>query len=181
MKHNKSKRMCEHIMEMKDITAQLKSLEIEISESFIVHFIFNSLPAEYGPFKISYNTHKEKWSINELLIMCVQEEERLKYENLENAHFVTHKKGKGAEIKWKKDGQVSFKPYGNKDACFFFKKKGHKKLNCLKYKKWLEKKANLISLVCYESNFIDTHHNTWWIDLGTTSLPTSSRKINISQ
>jgi hypothetical protein len=22
--------------------------------------------------------------------------------------------------------------------------------------------------VCYESNFIDTHHNTWWIDSGTT-------------
>ncbi|XP_059450912.1 uncharacterized protein LOC132181688 [Corylus avellana] len=146
MKHDKSRSVREHIMEMRDIAAQLKSLEIEISESFLVHFILNSLPVEYGPFKISYNTHKEKWSINELLTMCVQEEERLKHENLESAHFVTHKKGKGkkgkgAEIKWKKDGQASFKPYGNKDACFFCKKKGHKKKDCLKYKKWLEKKG----------------------------------------
>jgi hypothetical protein len=69
---------------------QLKSLEIEILESFLVNFILNSLLVEYGPFKISYNTHKEKWSINELLTMCVQEEERLKHENLESAHFVTH-------------------------------------------------------------------------------------------
>jgi uncharacterized 2Fe-2S/4Fe-4S cluster protein (DUF4445 family) len=64
MKHNKSRGVCEHIMEMRDIAAQLKSLETEISESFVVHFILNSLLAEYGPFKISYNTHKEKWSIN---------------------------------------------------------------------------------------------------------------------
>ena len=58
-------------MEMRDIVVQLKSLEIEMSESFLVHFILNSLPSEYGPFKISYNIHKEKWSINELLTMCV--------------------------------------------------------------------------------------------------------------
>ncbi|RVW51338.1 hypothetical protein CK203_075501 [Vitis vinifera] len=72
MKFNGTKGVREHIMEMRDIVAQLKSLEIEMSESFLVHFILNSLPSKYGPFKISYNTHKEKWSINELLTMCVQ-------------------------------------------------------------------------------------------------------------
>ena len=51
-----SKNLCEHIMEMRDMVAQLKSLEVEISESFLVHFILNSLPSEFGPFKISYNT-----------------------------------------------------------------------------------------------------------------------------
>ena len=65
-------------MEIRDIAAQLKSLEVEISNSFLVHLILNSLPIEYGPFKISYNTHKEAWPVNELLAMCVQEEERLK-------------------------------------------------------------------------------------------------------
>ncbi|RVW97572.1 Retrovirus-related Pol polyprotein from transposon TNT 1-94 [Vitis vinifera] len=64
----------EHIMEMRDIVAQLKKLEVEMSESFLVHFILNTLPPQYGPFKISYNTHKDKWSINELMTMCVQEE-----------------------------------------------------------------------------------------------------------
>ncbi|PKI36970.1 hypothetical protein CRG98_042671 [Punica granatum] len=32
----------------------------DISEAFLVHFILNSLPAEYGTFKISYNTRKEE-------------------------------------------------------------------------------------------------------------------------
>ena len=67
----------EHIMQMRDIATQLKKLEIDMSESFLVHFILNTLPHQYGPFKISYNTHKDKWSINELMTMCVQEEERL--------------------------------------------------------------------------------------------------------
>ena len=77
MKFNGTKGVCEHKMEMRDIVAQLKSLEIKMFESFLVHFILNSLPFEYGSFKISYNTHKEKWSIKELLTMCVQEEGRL--------------------------------------------------------------------------------------------------------
>ena len=42
------------------------------------------------------------------------------------------------------------------------------KKDCLKYKKWLEKKGNLISLVCYESFFVETPNNTWWIDSGST-------------
>ena len=62
-----------HIMEMRDIVAQLKKLEIEMSESFLVRFILNTFPPQYGPFKISYNTHKDKWSINESMTMCVQE------------------------------------------------------------------------------------------------------------
>ncbi|RVW36520.1 Retrovirus-related Pol polyprotein from transposon TNT 1-94 [Vitis vinifera] len=74
----------EHIMEMKDIVAQLKKLEVEMSESFLVHFILNTLPPQYGPFKISYNTHKDKWSINKLMTMCVQEEGRLLMEQGES-------------------------------------------------------------------------------------------------
>ena len=66
-----------HIMKMQDLAAQLKKLEVDISESFLVHFILYTLPSQYGPFKISYNTHKDKWSINELMTMCVQEEESL--------------------------------------------------------------------------------------------------------
>lgn len=33
----------EHIMQMKDIAAQLKNLEVEKSESFLVHYILNTL------------------------------------------------------------------------------------------------------------------------------------------
>ena len=71
MKHDKSRGVCDRIMEMRDIFAKLKSLEVDIFESFLVHFIPNSLLTNYGPFKMSYNIHKDKWSINELLTMCV--------------------------------------------------------------------------------------------------------------
>ena len=155
---DKSRSVREHIMEMRDIVAKLKSLKVEISESFLVHFILNSLPSEYTPFKISYNTHKEEWSINELLTMRVQENERLKHETPESVHLVTHgrgntKKGKGKSVLMKKDG--------NKDKCRFCKKKGHWKKDCLKYKKWLEKKGNL-TFVCYESNFTEVSDNAWF-------------------
>ena len=34
----------EHIMQIRDIVAQLKTLEVEMSDSFLVHFILNTLP-----------------------------------------------------------------------------------------------------------------------------------------
>ncbi|KAL5777234.1 hypothetical protein ACOSP7_010160 [Xanthoceras sorbifolium] len=65
------KGVLEHIMQMRDIAAQLKKLKVDMSESFLVHYILNTLPQQYEPFKISYNIHKDKWSINELMTMCV--------------------------------------------------------------------------------------------------------------
>ena len=82
----------EHIMEMRDIVAQLKTLEVHMSNTFLVHYILNTLPRQYGPFKISYNTHKEKWLINELLTMCVQEEGRMLMEQGESVMLVINVK-----------------------------------------------------------------------------------------
>ncbi|KAK4342242.1 hypothetical protein RND71_038058 [Anisodus tanguticus] len=49
----------EHIMKMRDLAAQLKTLKVEMSEIFLVHYILNSLPIQYDRFKFSYNTHKD--------------------------------------------------------------------------------------------------------------------------
>ena len=54
------RRVCDHIMRMRDISAQLKTLKVNTSETFLVHFLLNTLPQQYSPFKISYNTHKDK-------------------------------------------------------------------------------------------------------------------------
>ena len=83
------KGVSEHIMEMRDITTQLKGLEVDMSKTFLVHYILNTLPKQYGPFKISYNTHKDKCSINKLLTMSVQEEGRLFMNQGESAMLVT--------------------------------------------------------------------------------------------
>ncbi|XP_059636200.1 uncharacterized protein LOC132278428 [Cornus florida] len=134
MKHMGDKEVREHIMEMRDIAAQMNSLEFTFSETNLVQFILNSLLAEFGPFKISYNTHKEKWSVNELFTMCVQEEGRLNQEKLESAYLVTHRNGhikKG--VQFKKKGNASTSKVDDKGIikCFFCKKKGHMKRNVL--------------------------------------------------
>ena len=54
--------------------------------------------------------------------------------------------------------------------CFFCKMKGYMKKDCMKHKVWLEKKCISFSFICYESNFINFNHNTWWIDYGSTIL-----------
>ena len=117
-------------MEMRDMSAQLKSLEVDIFESFLVHFILNSLPSEYSPFKISYNTHKDKWSVNELLTMCVQEAKKLKRKKPLSAHMATHDKGNAKRgnhaQKLKKKNKLSMKK-NDKDDCFFYKKSGNMK------------------------------------------------------
>ena len=42
------------------------------------------------------------------------------------------------------------------------------KKKCLKFQKWLEKKGNPTSFVCYESNMVNVNTNTWWIDSRST-------------
>ena len=120
----------QHIMQMRDIAAQLKTLEVEMSKSFLVHYILNALPHQYGPFKISYNTHKDKWSINELLTMCVQEEGRLTMELGESALMATEEKDQ-KQVKKKGKGKIPPQDGIKKEQkCFHCKKKEHiKKLH----------------------------------------------------
>ncbi|KAK3023879.1 hypothetical protein RJ639_042895 [Escallonia herrerae] len=111
LKYSGSNGVHEHILRMNDMASQLKGLDMEISEGFLVHFIMTSLPAQFGPFKINYNTQKEKWNMSELISMCVQEEERLKSEQPDSAHvaIIGPSKGKG-----KKFGKGNVQ--GNKSA-----------------------------------------------------------------
>ncbi|XP_057483788.1 uncharacterized protein LOC130770362 [Actinidia eriantha] len=111
-----------------------------MSESFLVHYILCTLPQQYGPFKISYNTHKDKWSINELLTMCVQEEGRLGMEEGEKVNFTIQGKKKRDQAKNK--GKIPAQSDIKKESkCFFCKKKGHMKKDCSKFKSWLDKKG----------------------------------------
>jgi gag-polypeptide of LTR copia-type len=59
-KYNGTSGVCEHITMMNDMAVKLKGMDKTISEGFLVHFIMTSLPAQFGHFKINYNTHKEK-------------------------------------------------------------------------------------------------------------------------
>ena len=89
MKYDGHSGVCEHIMKMSSMTSQLKGMDMEIFEGFLVHFIMTSHPSQFGPFKINDNTQKDKWKMSELISMCVQEEERLKVKRPDIAHLTT--------------------------------------------------------------------------------------------
>ena len=102
MKYKGKSNIREYIMEMSNLASKLKALKLELGEDLLVHLVLISLPAHFGQFKVSYNTQKDKWSINELISHCVQEEERLQRDKPESAHLSStsqnnkRKKTKGA-------------------------------------------------------------------------------------
>ncbi|XP_070017023.1 uncharacterized protein [Nicotiana sylvestris] len=69
IKFDGSRSMQNHIIEMTNIAARLQTLGMKVDDSFLVQFILNSLPPEYGPFQINYNTIKDKWNVSELSSM----------------------------------------------------------------------------------------------------------------
>ena len=58
-------------MEMSNLFTRLRVLKLELSNDVLVHLVLISLPAQFSLFKISYNTQKEKWTLNELIAQCV--------------------------------------------------------------------------------------------------------------
>ena len=60
MKFDDSRTMHQHVIEITNIATRFKTLRMTVNENFLVQFILNSLPSEYGPFQMSYNTMKDK-------------------------------------------------------------------------------------------------------------------------
>jgi hypothetical protein len=60
MKFDGTRGIQEHVLEMINLAAELKTLRMNVDEFFLVQFILNSLPSQYGPFQINYNTMKDK-------------------------------------------------------------------------------------------------------------------------
>ena len=85
--------------------------------------------------------HKDKWSINELLSMCVQEEEKLLMEEDKRVNLTTFEKNKRNQV--------------NQKEIFLLIKTG-----CPKIKNWLEKKGTSFAFVYYESYIVNVNHNT---------------------
>eukprot|EP00268_Persea_americana_P028866 TRINITY_DN27998_c0_g1_i3.p1 TRINITY_DN27998_c0_g1~~TRINITY_DN27998_c0_g1_i3.p1 ORF type:complete len:100 (+),score=18.42 TRINITY_DN27998_c0_g1_i3:179-478(+) len=50
MKFDGTRSMHEHVIEMTNLATKLKNLGLSVDEAFLVQFILNSLPPQYGPF-----------------------------------------------------------------------------------------------------------------------------------
>ncbi|CAJ2664638.1 unnamed protein product [Trifolium pratense] len=159
----------EYIMEMSNLASKLKALKLELPDDLIVHLVLISLPAHFGQFKVSYNTQKDKWSLNELISHCVQEEERLKREKTESAHLVTGSQNKRKKAAGNFSKNKKAKEQHKESTCFFCKKAGHMKKDCSKYAAWREKKGNFFTFVCSEINLVSVPKDTWWVDSGATT------------
>ncbi|CAA7390566.1 unnamed protein product [Spirodela intermedia] len=124
-------------------------MKITILDTFLVHYILQTLPVEYDHFKVSYNIHKNKWSMNDLMTKCVQEEERQVASQLDKINImnmVTYRSkncaSKGNMIKknLEKNHKLDVtKSSISKVKCFSCKKSNHLKKKCSKYEVWLIK------------------------------------------
>ncbi|XP_044475754.1 uncharacterized protein LOC123203468 [Mangifera indica] len=95
MKYDGSRTMHDHVLEMINLATKLRTLGMNVDEYFLVQFILNSLsPKQYGPFQMNYNTIKDKWNVNELTNMLIQEETRLKIQKTHSVHLISHQEAR---------------------------------------------------------------------------------------
>lgn len=176
MRYDGSRTMNDHVIKMTNLTTKSRNLGMNLDDSFVVQFVLNSLPTQYGPFQINNNTIKDKWDINEMQSKLVEEECRLNKQNGYVAHLVTKGVGKkkfGKGIKGKPAKSGSSQPVIKNDKrtgkYHFCKKVGHFQNDCLKRKVWFEKKGKPTTFVCFEFNLVDVLSNTCWIDSGAST------------
>ena len=67
MRYKGKENIRDYIMEMSNLVTRLKALKLELPKDILVHLVLISMPTQFSPFKISYNTQKEKWTLNELI------------------------------------------------------------------------------------------------------------------
>jgi len=68
-----------------------KYLGKDLPEEFVVHMIMKSLPKEYETFHVHYNTTvKDRWTIDQLMAQCLQEEERLKSHKGDSINYASN-------------------------------------------------------------------------------------------
>ena len=169
-----------HIMKIINTASKLKDLNMPLGDQFIVHQTLNYLPSQFSQLKTTYNAQTDKWNLNELIVVCVQEEDGMSRERGVTVNLVStpqwqkrpyHGKGKVVSTNDPNKPTTSGvkKPYHGKGKgkfkCFFCKKDGHMKRDCNSFKKWLKKKGKLVFPI--EINLVDVNPDSWWLDTGS--------------
>ncbi|RVW21903.1 Retrovirus-related Pol polyprotein from transposon TNT 1-94 [Vitis vinifera] len=193
----------DHIIKLRHYFNKANEMKVELGEKFLKWLILESLPASFDAVKLTYNALKEEWTLEELMSIVVQHEVSLKKHETHSLALVTNQASNVKKKPPHKNfgGSKQFKRKGNsnqgtsnasvssnaaksekfKGKCNFCHKIGHKQVDCFKFKNWLEKKkkgeivvvvnlnANMI-----ETNIVDVHANSWWLDTGATIHVTNS-------
>ncbi|KAK9923755.1 hypothetical protein M0R45_032155 [Rubus argutus] len=141
-----------HILELININSRLREMFMGVKDEQIVHHALDTLPSSFSQLRTSYNAQKENWTLDELISICVDEENRIKKERGEfetTINLVENPKKKKFQNKLRPNKAItkastSAGPKDNKPfrfKCYFCKKIGHMKKDCLGYKNWLVKKG----------------------------------------
>ena len=162
---------------------KLKSLKVDLGDSYLIWQVMESLPSQFHVLKTSYNTQKEEWTIDEMIAIISQEEAPIKKTKSHSVQFTTTTsstklvtkgfKGKSRPEKGNTGkASVVLEPKNKyfKGNCAYCKKFGHKLDDChiLKKKNADKEGILLYALACFESNVIDVSPNSWWLDSGAT-------------
>ncbi|KAM5562975.1 hypothetical protein ABKV19_017926 [Rosa sericea] len=151
----------EYIMKCIDISAKFKDLNTPIAEDMLVYLVLNSLPEQYSQIYNNYITQKEKWTLNELISICVQAESKIKKgKSVATAVNLVSKpqfkkkftyRPNGASTSNSSSASTSKAPQGSNNnqknfkaggvKCFFCRKPGHVKKDCKGFKDWLNKRG----------------------------------------
>ncbi|CAL8167240.1 unnamed protein product [Prunus armeniaca] len=157
-KYNGERCVRTRILNMLEIENKLKALKVNVDETMMVHFAINSLPRTFKRLRNTYVAQKEKWTVTDLISICVQEEQNMKKDKIEEKINMIQSfkrdfgKGKTVGKKNKEEKETKgLKPEGLK--CYLCKKFGHMKRNCDRYKRWLDKQKA---------------KDSWWLDSGAT-------------
>ena len=57
----------EHAMMLTNWYNKLKGMKVELGSDFLVWQVLNSIPSKFNVLRMSYNTQKKEWSIDELI------------------------------------------------------------------------------------------------------------------
>jgi hypothetical protein len=82
----------DHILKMSNMNGKLADMGMVRPTEFVIHLIFKSPPPEFSAFEVNYNTIPDKWDVHKLIVMSIQEEERLKAQNGGLVNYVNHGK-----------------------------------------------------------------------------------------
>jgi len=80
--------------------SKLKALKLELFSDLLVHLVLIFLPKHFRQFKVSNNTHEDKWNLNKLIShSCVQKEERQQKENTKYIHLASNSQDRRQTLK----------------------------------------------------------------------------------
>ncbi|XP_070017428.1 uncharacterized protein [Nicotiana sylvestris] len=187
MPHRKTGSVRDHIMKLVNIAIKLNNLGATITDDFFVHQSLRSLPEQFNQLKTAYNAQKDKWSVDELIIVCVVEEGRIQKEKVEgvvnfvsssrSTDYPSYKRKGGPKFHKKKYGH-SHHPGGNSGHTNNHGvNQDHKKAGCPLKKK----SGNLLAFVYFETSLVHVPLNSWWLDSGATVHVTNDLQDLVSR